>query len=155
MSANAIAPDRPSVYLHPGQLHASADACAITTVLGSCVSVCLYDRRNGVGGANHYLLPHDTSGEDGTPRYGRTAIRALLDRVSRLGGSVPALEAKIFGGASMLRGTTSRLGIENIELARALLREYAIPVVAEDVGGTRGRKLVFDLADGSAWVKVL
>ncbi len=147
--------ERQSVYLHPGQMHASDQPVAISTVLGSCVAVCLYDRATGVGGANHYLLPDDGAGEQTSPRYGRAAIHSLLERVLRLGGVHSGLEAKIFGGASMLKGTTSQLGMNNVKLAREIMREYSIPVVAEDVGGSRGRKLVFDLADGAAWVKVL
>ena len=35
----------------------------LSTILGSCVAVCMYDPVQNVGGLNHYLLPHDgTSG---------------------------------------------------------------------------------------------
>lgn len=145
--------DQESIYLHPGQMHASAKPVAINTVLGSCVTVCLYDRLNNIGGANHYLLPD--AGDDPSPRYGRGATRALIERLVRLGATPSALEAKIFGGASMLKDTTSHLGMNNVLIAREVMREYSIPVVAEDVGGSRGRKLVFDLADGAVWVKAI
>ena len=149
---------RVPVYLHPGQLHASADPCTITTILGSCVAVCLFDRARGVGGANHYLLPYHAGHDQASPRFGNVAVQSLLARVLALGASRRDLEAKLFGGACVLeafRTGDSHLGAKNVDAARALLRAEGIPVRAEDVGGSRGRKLVFHVDDGSALVKML
>jgi chemotaxis protein CheD len=148
----------PTVYLHPGQLHAAAGRGLITTLLGSCVSVCLFDPIRGVGGANHFLLPHYASGAHASPRYGPPAIYALLDRLLRLGAERTRLEAKVFGGACVLEGMRAgprQLGVSNVEVARAVLGQEGIPVRAEDVGGTLGRKVVFRVHDGAAWVKVI
>ena len=145
-----------SVYLHPGQLFASANACSIITVLGSCVAVCLYDVERGVGGANHFLLPHPGTHTGEPLRFGATAIRALLERVVALGGRRQHLSAKIFGGAHVLqvmKHERFQLGSANVDLARSVLSAERIPVQAEHVGGVRGRKLRFDTSDGSAWVK--
>ena len=146
------------VYLHPGQLHASATACTITTILGSCVAVCLFDRVRGVGGANHYLLPYHAGHDQASPRFGNVAVQSLLDRVLALGAVRRDLEAKLFGGACVLdafRNGDNHLGTKNVEAARALLHAEGIPVRAEDVGGRRGRKLVFHVDDGSALVKLI
>ena len=145
-------------YLHPGQLHAAPAPAVITTVLGSCVAVCLYVAARGIGGINHYLLPHHAGGQDASSRFGPTAIRQLLDTVVRLGASPASLEAKLFGGACVLEPAASgkrNLGAQNVALARELLAESRIPVRAEDVGGTRGRKLIFRVDDGAAWVRTL
>lgn len=154
-----IVPDAlASVYLHPGKLFASATPCTITTVLGSCVSVCLFDPVTGVGGANHYLLPQGNGSGRDALRFGATAIEALLESTLRLGARRPTLIAKLFGGANVLQAMQHRpshLGTANVEVARAVLSAQGIPVRAEDVGGTRGRKLHFVVSDGTAWVKEL
>jgi chemotaxis protein CheD len=82
----------------------------------------------------------------------------LLDEIVRLGGRFAHLQAKVFGGASVLgsvRDGRSPLGEENVRLARGLLGTAGVPVVAEDTGGTRGRRLIFQTDDGLAFVKRL
>lgn len=153
------APDvgnRVQAYLHAGQLHVASVPTAITTVLGSCVAVCLHDPIAKVGGMNHFLLPLHVDREH-SPRFGTVAVPQLVDAVIRAGASRGALVAKVFGGASvigaMARGR--RLGDENALLALRLLEEARIPVLDKDVGGSRGRKLVFVADEGTAWVRQL
>jgi chemotaxis protein CheD len=141
-------------YLHAGQLYASAEPTEIITILGSCVSVCLYDAVRGVGGVNHFMLP----GESPTPspRYAKNAVDLLLAQLTALGARRSRIEAKLFGGASVLKigpDSSRDLGVRNIDAARVKLAEERIPVVSEDVGGIRGRKLVFSTADGTALVR--
>ncbi len=146
---------RPSVYLHAGQVFASAEPASVVTVLGSCVSVCLFDRDVGVGGINHYLLPLETSRER-SARFGNVAIRELLDQVLARGARRVHLQAKVFGGASVVRALVGRsLGSDNAELALRLLKEAGVPILEQDLGGQKGRKLVFHTDDGSAWVRHL
>jgi len=145
-------------YLHPGQVHVALDACAITTILGSCVAVCLWSPRFGVGGMNHFLLPHWVSGEARSPRFANAAVEALLDRLTAAGCDKKELRAKVFGGASMVDAFKTRqasLGDRNVAVALEILRAERIPVINQDVGGERGRKLTFHSHDGSAWVKLL
>jgi chemotaxis protein CheD len=147
----------PVVYLHAGQLAAFREPRAISTVLGSCVAVCLWDAATRVGGMNHFLLPHRAGAGETSPRFGNVAMGQLLDAVVRLGARFSHLQAKLFGGASVLGGTRpgDTLGEQNVQLARSLLHAAGIPVVAEDTGGTRGRRLVFHTDDGLAFVKRL
>ncbi len=157
--APARSPDtgaRPQVYLHAGQLAIAAEPTAIVTVLGSCVAVCLWDPASRVGGVNHFLLPLPVE-RDRSPRFGNVAVPALVDGVVRAGASRGALVAKVFGGASGLGGVRPArpLGEENVALALRLLEEAGIPVLDRDVGGARGRKLVFVSDEGTAWVKLL
>ncbi len=148
--------DRAQVYLHAGQLHAAVTPTVITTVLGSCVAVCLYDPVAKVGGMNHFLLPLHVDREH-SPRFGTVAVPALIDAVLRAGGSRGALVAKVFGGASVIGAMAHgrRLGEENAALALHLLEDARIPVLDKDVGGSRGRKLVFFADEGTAWVRQL
>jgi chemotaxis protein CheD len=144
------------VYLHPGRMFAAAHRCTITTVLGSCVSVCLYDVETGVGGANHYVLPHAGGKANEPLRCGPSAILALIDSVLTLGARRSRLVAKVYGGAHVLKAMTVErwhLGAANVEIARSVLRAERIPVHDMHVGGLRGRKLQFATADGAAWVR--
>jgi chemotaxis protein CheD len=147
-----------SVYLHPGQLFVATEPAAVTTILGSCVAVCVWDVALGIGGINHYLLPAGVKTASTGLRYGNVAIEQLLEKVSRVGALNSNLRAKLFGGACVLdamRGKENHLGDKNVEIARKMLSEAGIPVVASDVGGGRGRKLIFHPHEGSALVKLL
>jgi chemotaxis protein CheD len=146
------------VYLHPGEIHATTRACVITTILGSCVSVCLFEPGGKVGGANHFLLPELRNGEPASTRYAPGAIDALVTQLVSLGARRARLSAKLFGGANVLHAFQDgarHIGAANVEAARAALAVLRIPIEAEDVGGTRGRKLMFSTHDGAAWVRVL
>jgi chemotaxis protein CheD len=145
------------LYLQPGQVFASADPAVITTVLGSCVCVCLWDPRHGAGGANHYLLP-ERAGAEHSLRFGHAAMEELVKQMEGVGAPRRLLQAKLFGGASVIRSFANgngHLGERNIEVARRFLERERIPVVAEDVGGRRGRKLLFDTRTGMVSVKLL
>ena len=144
---------RRKVYLHAGQLYASDRPAEIITILGSCVSVCLYDPACAVGGLNHFMLPGDSPNV--SPRYARHAMDLLLQQLIAFGAKRSRLEATLFGGASVLKSNESAvdLGLRNIEAARARLAHEQIPVTAEDVGGTRGRRLIYVTSDGSALIK--
>jgi chemotaxis protein CheD len=149
---------RREVYLHAGQLVATPDPSTITTVLGSCVAVCLYDPRTRAGGANHYLLPHPVGDAASSARFGSVAVLRLIEAMLALGCRREDLRAKVFGGASLLgslRDAGIDLGMRNAKLAQAMLAAAAIPVLAEDVGGERGRRLLFQTDDGTAWVRRL
>ena len=142
------------VYLAPGRLYASAEAAQVTTILGSCVAVCVWDPRQRVGGINHFLLPE---GVPASPRFGASAIPLLIAEVLALGARRARLRAKVFGGACVLEAfrNSHPLGLRNLEVARERLTAEQVPVVGEDVGGDHGRKLVFDVQTGSAWVRAI
>ncbi len=146
------------IYLHPGQLFASRQSHAVTTILGSCVAVCLWDPAKKIGGINHYLLPAFTGDGVASPRFGNVAIAELLERLTSLGCHKCDLQAKLFGGACVIaafRDRTNHLGWENIQTAENILEREEIPVVGQDTGGDKGRKLIFHTDDGAAWIKRL
>jgi chemotaxis protein CheD len=143
------------IYLYPGSLWADASAAVITTVLGSCVSVCLWDPKTALGGINHFILAQ--GGPKPSPRYGNHALPMLLDRVLVLGANRETLLACVFGGASIIAGASAgpRLGSRNVEEAFDFLESHDISVLRQDVGGREGRKLTFRTADGSTLVRKL
>ncbi|HET7043083.1 MAG TPA: chemotaxis protein CheD, partial [Gemmatimonadales bacterium] len=145
-------------FVHTGEVAVAKDGTLFSTVLGSCVSICLWDPTTGIGGINHYLLPDQVSNGISTPRFGNVAVRTLLAQLAAAGADPSRLQAKIFGGAAVLSPRlpgSDALGARNAELARVLLGLAGIPVVAEDVGGAQGRKLLFRSSDGAAWVRKL
>jgi chemotaxis protein CheD len=146
------------VYLHPGFVHASPEPTEATTIVGSCVAVCLWDARLRMGGANHFLLPRGGRGALASARFGDVAIHGLVDELVRLGSLKSDLQAKVFGGAAVIeafRGRDNHLGAQNVELARSVLGELGIPIVALDVEGHRGRKVIFHTDSGIALVKLV
>lgn len=144
-------------YLQPGQLLACREPTSVTTILGSCVSVCLWDRRQGVGAINHYVLPHGYFDHEQSLRCGPVAIARLLEGMRALGCALGDLQAKLFGGAWVLAAPQreDHIGALNVQVARDELRRAGIPLAAEDVGGNRGRKIVFHTESGIALVKKL
>ncbi len=150
---------RKKVYLHPGQIHASSEPSTITTILGSCVAVCLWDPVTRVGGANHYILPK-WPGEGSVPkRYGDTAIRELLQEILAAGAPKERLQAKIFGGACIFKSFQGsrdmHFGQQNVTIARSALRAVGVHIVTEDVGGNHGRRMIFQTDTGDCLIKRL
>lgn len=146
------------VYLHPGEVFAAADPSVVTTILGSCVAACIWDPARRVGGANHYLLPYWVGNGFSSARFGNVAVHDLVERLLRLGSRKSDLQAKVFGGACVIdafAGRGEHLGTKNVEMGLKALRHEGIPVVAEDVGGRRGRRIVFHTDTGVALVKLI
>lgn len=153
MLTRAAAAAEERIYLYPGALWAGEQPAVITTVLGSCVSVCLWSE--AIAGINHFILPR--GGTAPSPKYGNHAMPMLLDRVIALGAEKETLYAAIFGGASLLGGGPGAqpLGNRNIIEAREFLERQGIPVIRTDVGGETGRKLTFRTIDGTTFLRKL
>ncbi len=137
-------------FLFPGNLHVSKDECLITTVLGSCISVCLWDSVQRMGGMNHFMLPLWNGDGLATPKYGNIAMEKLLDRILDIGCRRQYLVAKVFGGAN-ITGTGREafmIGERNTNLALMTLEEWRIPIVATDTGGRVGRKVIMNTSTG-------
>ena len=142
--------------LLPGQYHAAADNIVIVTVLGSCVSACLWDSALRIGGMNHFLLPGD--GRDGgdSARLGVYAMEVLLNRLLKLGADKRRLVAKVFGGASVLEGMEAlNIGEQNADFVLGFLREEEIVVAGRDLYGIWPRKVYFFPETGRVLVKRL
>jgi chemotaxis protein CheD len=141
-------------HLNPCMLIARRGELEVTTILGSCVSVCLWDSRLASGGMNHYMLPLWNGEGLPTPKYGNVAIEKLIERMLQLGSRKENLVAKCFGGAAMIKGATGlmQIGERNIELAQSLLALHRIPTVAHELGGFQGRKVIFNTRSGGVKV---
>lgn len=137
-------------FLFPGTLFADAGEYLISTVLGSCVAVCLWDQVARKGGMNHFMLPLWNGEGLATPKYGNIAMEKLLEKVLSIGCRREHLLAKVFGGANVNGSGLEvfMIGDRNITLAFEMLEEFGVTVAAHDVGGQVGRKLVMNTSTG-------
>ncbi len=131
-------------------MFASVQPAEVTTILGSCVAVCLWDRYLGIGGINHYMLPTWNGMELASPKYGNIAIERLVERMQQLGCQKKNLVAKVFGGGEVISVSTSSLhiGERNIMVADDMLDKLCIPIIGRSTGGNSGRKIIFNTHTG-------
>ncbi|HEX8484320.1 chemotaxis protein CheD [Sphingomonas sp.] len=135
------------------QLAVAVPDTVITTLLGSCIAVCLYDQVARVGGMNHFLLGQPDKGQQVSThdmqRYGVHAMELLINAMMQKGAARPRLRAHIYGGASIIAGLGA-IGTDNAEFARRFIATEGIAVGHTDVGGTRARKVEFLAYEGKA-----
>jgi chemotaxis protein CheD len=147
----------------PGEFYVSTHGLPIATTLGSCVSACIWDKVNGVGGMNHFMLPLTTQAinevnwgkrnlvSDAT-RYGNFAMEHLINTILTHGGQRKNLQAKVFGGAQVLQ-QMSNIGQKNINFVLSYLHTEHIAILSEDLGSEFPRKVIFEPNTGRAFVK--
>ena len=139
------------IFLDPGDFRFGAAPLQFATLLGSCVTVTLWQPRRHIGGMCHFMLP-SRSGKhrqlDG--RFATEAFAMFDQAIAKTGTTHEQYQAKLFGGGDMFPGSGFNLnvGAKNIAMAHQLLKERSIPLLAEHTGGAGHRKLVFDLANG-------
>jgi chemotaxis receptor (MCP) glutamine deamidase CheD len=149
--AIARLPRQNRVRIYTGDVAASTTPVMMETVLGSCVSVCLYDPYLRAGGMNHILLP-DTSLDPGSTRFGVNAMEVLINELMKVGGERRRFIAKAFGGANVVPGILTSYGAENARFVRKFLATEKIPLVSERLGGSRPVRLEFRTDTGKATV---
>lgn len=150
--------EKEAVKILPGEYFVTGRDILIVTVLGSCVSVCLFDSRAGVGGMNHFMLPdrdeHSVASE--SARYGSYAMEMLINNLLKAGASRSRLEAKVFGAGRVLAGMThTDVGARNATFVMHYLEDERIPVRAQDLLGVYPRKIYFFPSEGRVLVKRL
>ena len=133
-------------FLNPGYIYLATRPGTISTVLGSGVSVCIYDQKRKLGGMNHFQLPFISDKRQATALFGNVATLTLIRMLIHDGSDPKHLEAQILGGASNGAAEPQPIGRENVRVARSILKREKIPIVSEDAGGKKGRKVVFTTA---------
>lgn len=142
-------------FIHVGEIFLGTKPTEISTVLGSCIAVCLYDKVEQVGGMNHYLVPLWNDNGLQSPKYGNISIPRLIENMLNIGCQKHNLEAKLFGGGNVIDVSHEdmMIGRKNILIAKEILREYGIKITAQDVGGNRGRKILMRSDTGKIFLK--
>ncbi|HMG88879.1 MAG TPA: chemotaxis protein CheD [Chryseolinea sp.] len=142
-------------YVLGGQLVVAETPMELVTIVGSCVAVCLWDRKTGTAGMNHYMLP---SVDDVTNLLngGKSATRLLIKSMVSKMSDIKNLEAKIFGGGNKFFSDNFLVvGLQNVEAAKQVLMDAGIPIVLEHTGGIFGRKVYFDTRNGNVSVTAI
>lgn len=145
-------------FIHVGEFYIGVKPTEVSTILGSCVAVCLYDKVEMIGGMNHYLVPLWNGNGLQSPKYGDIAIHRLVEGMLNIGCNLNNIEAKIFGGANVIDTVSQEqmmVGRKNIIIAQEVLDEYKIRIVAKDVGGSRGRRILMKTESGKILMKYL
>ncbi|MCX7192305.1 MAG: chemoreceptor glutamine deamidase CheD [Proteobacteria bacterium] len=147
--------------LLPGEYYVTLNDECVYTTLGSCISACIRDRINGVGGMNHFMLPASTDANSwkstnlsAATRYGNFAMEHLINVILKNGGKRQNLEAKLFGGGRIMQNMTD-IGMRNIIFVRDYLKIEEIKVLSEDVGDIYPRMVAYFPATGKVRVKRL
>jgi chemotaxis protein CheD len=144
----------------PGEYYVTRRDMVLVTVLGSCVAACIRDKVSGVGGMNHFMLPdsnYDSSDpSSASARYGSYAMEIMINQLLKIGARRPNLEAKIFGGGSVVRGMVpASVGARNADFARQYLHTEDIAIASEDLLDDCARKVYFFPNSGRVLVKKL
>ncbi len=142
-------------YLFPCEIFVEKESYQVTTILGTCVSVCLWDKSLNYGGINHYMLPIHANDDLPSPKYGDIATRNLIHKMLILGCKKKNLRAKVFGGADTTTGlyTQHDIGRRNVAIALEILHEEKISIIGQNTGGFQGRKIIFHTHTGDVYMK--
>jgi chemotaxis protein CheD len=154
------------IYLRPGELLVTQEAKWVVTILGSCVALTMFDRRLRFAGMCHAMLPRPCDNErvfsrdPNRFRFLSHAVPEMLERFRSAGILMDRLEVKMFGGGNVIHldaatPAAQAIGNANIEEARELLRKAHLPLQAENVGGSVGRKILFNTQTGEVLHKHL
>lgn len=152
--------ERNAVKILPGEFFVAGDDIVISTVLGSCISACLWDRTAKVGGMNHFMLPGG-EGKDSDPtglagRYGVFAMEQLINELIKRGAKKSNLEAKVFGGGRVMANfTTIDVGKRNADFVMDFLKTEGIRVTSQDLLDVHPRRVVFFPTTGRALCRKL
>lgn len=143
------------VQILPGHVYVSSHNELLSTVLGSCISICIYEPISRLGGMNHYLLPEgrpEIAGSQQASRYGNYATSTLIALLVDSGASPTNLEASVFGGGSMF-SSEQDVGQRNIEFALTYLEKRRVHIKSQDVGQPFSRRIRFNPSNGKAMVR--
>ena len=153
------------VNILSGDFYVSNHAEVICTILGSCISACIYDKEKRIGGMNHFILPEQLCSHQSqnievlensyASRYGAVSMERMINELVKQGGNMHNMQAKIFGGANIINAmsVTNDIGKKNTDFVRNYLKLENIPVLSEDVGGNHPRKVYFFSDSNDVYVK--
>ncbi len=153
-------PDAKQKFLMVAEGGVFMEPTAISTVLGSCVTVTFHCPSQRIGAAFHALLPRFDEYEYKHPtglfyRYVDSAIKRTCDKLFARGVKKQDIECKIFGGSSAMFQHEISVGPRNVQVAYETLASLSLRITASNVGGIKGRKIVFISHTGEVYVRQL
>lgn len=141
-------------FLHPGYIFVTKEPYIMETVLGSCITVCLWDKEKKIGGMNHYIYPECTKKDERTARYGNISIPYMIKMMIEKGAHIENILAYSAGGARNIH-LSSFVGDNNIRVAREILSKHNIKLIKTDFGGIKGRKVKFNNITGEFKIEII
>jgi chemotaxis protein CheD len=139
-----------------GEIAVASENGVLRTLLGSCIGLALYDRRQKVAGLAHIVLPQSRGKDEPPGKFVDTAIPALVREMEAIGKRSLKAEARIAGGANMFAtSVTNTVGVQNIEACERLLGEHGIPLVGRHCGGEQGRRMMLDTSSGVVTIEMV
>jgi len=155
------------IYLKPGNIYISETPVLISTLLGSCVAVTMFSPRLKANAICHGLLPtckgkkpcvYEEFCNEGI-RYVDCSISRMLAWFMQHGVARGEIDVKIFGGSDMFSGgeniSSMTVGQQNIVMAFQVIEEEKLRINVFDVGGSKGRKILFISHTGVVLLKRL
>jgi chemotaxis protein CheD len=147
-----------NIFLKPGELYIGKGAAVITTILGSCVSITMFNKRLKVGGICHALLPTEGPMVKDADRfhYVDGSISQMLTEFETMGIKRHEIEVKVFGGSDVIGAKHKKsVGQQNVEATLNVLSSKNLTIISSDFGGTQGRKIIFNTQTGRVLLKKL
>jgi chemotaxis protein CheD len=144
------------IMVDTGNIRVSNDSSVlITSALGSCVAITLYDEVQKLGGMLHYILPENPGGKK-KEKYADTGIKLLLEKMLELKANKKDIVAKMVGGAVMFEefmdDVDNSIGKRNVKKGKEILKNLGIKLLSHDTGGNYGRSVKFKLSNGDIYI---
>jgi chemotaxis protein CheD len=158
---NILETTLPVIHLKAGEIYIAEKPTLVATVLGSCISVTMFNNRFKIGAICHGALPVYDKYKYGEPfKYVDFSISHMVSRLSSYGIKTSEIEVKLFGGADMFSFTNGNedkltVGQQNIKVALNTIKEEKLRLFISDTGGKRGRKIFFYTHTGEVLLKRL
>jgi len=137
----------------PGEVYVTKNHELVSTLLGSCIAVCMRDKINHVGGMNHFKLPASGGGNKpaNNANYGLYAMELLINEIMKNGGNRLNLECCVFGGGRVVTSISSDIGDKNITFIKSFLKEERIRIIQQKTGGTCALQVYYHPITGHAF----
>lgn len=136
----------------PGEVYVTKQHELISTLLGSCIAVCMRDSSGKIGGMNHFKLPHGCKSADTIDtNYGIHAMELLINEILKNGGKRPLLECEVFGGGNVVAGLNSSIGDKNLAFVLEFLKQERIPIKRQDTGKSGAQQVYYHPVSGSTF----
>ncbi|WP_420264409.1 chemotaxis protein CheD [Candidatus Magnetominusculus dajiuhuensis] len=153
----------PLVFLKPGEVYITGKPALVKTVLGSCVSITMFEPMRRTAAICHGMLP-DCVGEGCGEcpeklKYVTCSIKYILNKMRDRGVNARDIEVKAFGGGDVLTyknyDAKATVGRQNIDAALEILGALGLKPKTSDLGGDRGRKIFFNTQTGEVLLRKL
>jgi two-component system, chemotaxis family, protein-glutamate methylesterase/glutaminase len=145
------------VFLLPGELCVSREPVEMATLLGSCVAICLFNRRGNFGGMNHYMLARTPTGSSACGKHGDYSSGLLIKTMLSYDPNPGNLQAYVLGGGNVNGhlNVGTGIGLANIQLAFEMLQAEKIQIAGKEIGGDNGRKVYFKNWTGEVETRII